>query len=146
MSSTTSRSAITTSKLEQNIRTRLDQHRSFQVQTVQCPSDAKLAKGVVINCTAKLADGHTVAVRNTQLDNKGTVHIVISEMFADNVEHGIVVTLGQRGTSATALCPERIPVVIGKQFYCTVTDSFGRHSRALVTIVDADGGFRLRFR
>jgi hypothetical protein len=132
------------SKLEQNIRTKLDQHRGFQVQSVKCPTDAKLATGVVINCTATLAGGHTVAVRNTQLDNKGTVHMVINEMFADNVANAIVAKLTGPGT-AIAACPEHVPVVIGRQFRCGVTYRSGRHSSVIVTIVDADGGFRMRF-
>src|ERR1700730_6043295 len=82
-------------KLEQNIKTKLDQHRGFQVQSAHCPANAKLAKGVVINCSATLVGGHVVAVRNIQLDNKGSVRIVINEELPDTVERGIRVTLAQ---------------------------------------------------
>src|SRR5581483_11489241 len=128
------------SKLEQVIRTRLDLHRGYQVRSVSCPAKARLAKGVVINCTATLATGHVVRMRATQLDSKGTVHLVAGEMLPENVEHGIQVTLAQRGVQANARCPEHVPVVIGKQFACRVSYNAGRTGRAVVTIVDGDGG------
>jgi hypothetical protein len=132
-----------TSGLEKVIRTKLGQHRGYRVRSVTCPKTAKVAKGTVIVCTATLQTGKKVSVRATELDTKGTVHLVISEMLADNVEHGIVVTLAGRSITATALCPEHVPVVVGKQFNCAVTG--GRYKHVTVTIIDRDGGFRLRF-
>jgi hypothetical protein len=132
-------------KLERLITSRLDQHRGFDVQSVACPSHAKLAQGVVIRCTATLGGGHVVGLRATQLDDKGTVHLVASEMFADNVERSVVVALGERGVRATAVCPEHVPVVLGRMFDCSVRAANGHRSRVAVTIVDSDGGFRLNF-
>jgi hypothetical protein len=37
-----------------------------------------------------------------------------------------------------------VPVVIGNAFTCRLRDA-GAYTRAQVTIVDADGGFRLSF-
>lgn len=138
-------SGYNTSELAKMIRGELDQHRGFHVRSVSCPKQAKLGKNVVIRCTATLAGGRKVNVRATQLDAKGTVHVVIGEMFADNVERGIVATLAQRGITATAVCPEHVLVVVGKRFDCTVSSSADRYRRAVVSIVDSDGGFRVRF-
>src|SRR5437588_3429063 len=74
-----------TSKLANLIRVRLDQHRGFDVRSVSCPPHAKLGRGVVVRCTATLRTGHVVGLRATQLDAKGTVHLVAGELFADNI-------------------------------------------------------------
>jgi hypothetical protein len=132
-------------KLDRLITSRLDQHRGFDVQSVACPAHAKLAQGVVVRCTATLRGGHVVGLRATQLDDKGTVHLVANEMFADNVERSVVLNLGERGVRATAVCPEHVPVVLRRTFDCSVRDASGQHGRVAVTIVDSDGGFRLSF-
>lgn len=124
------------------IRTSLDGHPGFRVQSVACPRGS-IAKGAVVNCTATLRGGHKVGVRATALDEKGAFHIVASEMLADNVERGIVGMLAARNIKARAACPEHVKVVIGRTFGCSVTDAGGRHLTAAVTIVDADGGFRV---
>lgn len=134
-----------TSQLATMIRVRLDQHPGFQVQSVSCPQHAKLGKGVVIQCTATNRGGHVVRMRATQLDDKGTVHLVADEMFADNVERGIMTTLARRGIPSSAVCPERVPVVIGHRFDCKVVENATHRASANVTIVDSDGGFTLRF-
>jgi Domain of unknown function (DUF4333) len=134
-----------TSRLARMIRVRLDQHPGFQVQSVSCPKHAKLGKGVVVRCTATNRRGHVVRMRATQLDDKGTVHLVADEMFADNVERGIMTALAQRGIPSSAVCPERVPVVIGRRFDCEVVENSTRHASANVTIVDSDAGFTLRF-
>lgn len=132
-------------KLERLITSRLDQHRGFDVQSVACPAHSKLAQGIVIRCTATLRGGHVVGLRATQLNDKGAVHLVANEMFADNVERSVVLALGGRGVRATAVCPEHIPVVLGRMFDCSVRDASGHHGHVAVTIVDSDGGFRLNF-
>jgi hypothetical protein len=134
-----------TSRLSTMIRVRLDQHPGFQVQSVSCPKHAKLGKGVVIRCTATNRGGHVIQMRATQLDDKGTVHLVADEMFADNVERGIMTSLAQRGIPSRAICPEHVPLVIGHRFDCKVVEKSSHHGSANVTIVDADGGFTLRF-
>jgi hypothetical protein len=78
------------------------------------------------------------------LDDKGTVHLVGSQMLADNVERGITANLPPGAASAQAACPNHVPVVIGNAFTCTLTHA-GRHTRARVTIIDGDGGYRLTF-
>jgi hypothetical protein len=133
-------------RLQQLIVDRLDQHRGFQVQSVDCPAHAKLAAGVVVRCSATLRGGHVVGLRATQLDNKGSVHLVANELFADNVERAIVFALRERGLRATVTCPEHVPVVRSRTFDCAVRDSNGHRDRAVVTIVDSDGGFRWRLR
>ena len=130
--------------LENLIRTSLDDHPGFDVQSVACPRGS-VAQGVVVRCTATLTGGHTVGVRATALDGQGAFHIVASEMLADNVEREIVRTLLERSIKARAVCPEHVKVVIGRTFDCSVTDATGRHLTAAVIIVDADGGFRLGF-
>lgn len=134
-----------TAALARTIREDLDAHPGFQVASVSCPKQAKLAKGVVVDCSVTLRGGRVVRMQATQLDDKGTVHLVASEMLADNVEHGIVVTLAQRGKRVRAVCTQHVPVVVGKTFNCTVVNRAGRKTTAAVTIVDSDGGFRLRF-
>jgi Domain of unknown function (DUF4333) len=134
-----------TSALARTIREDLQAHPGFRVVSVSCPKQAKLAKGVVVDCSVALRGGRVVRMKATQLDDKGTVHLVASEMLADNVEHGIVVTLAQRGKRVSAVCPQHVPVVVGKTFSCTVRNGAGRKTTADVTIVDSDGGFRVRF-
>lgn len=109
-----------TAGLARTIRKDLDKHPGFQVVSVSCPKQAKLAKGVVVHCSVKLRGGRVVRMKATQLDGKGTVHLVASEMLPDNVEHGIVVTLAQRGKQVRAVCPEHVTIVVGKTFNCTV--------------------------
>jgi hypothetical protein len=137
-------SGYDTGALAKDITTRLDQHAGFAVRSVSCPKQARKAKGVVIHCSATLRDGDVVKMRATQLDDKGTVHLVGSQMFADNVERGITANLPPGAASAQAACPNQVPVVIGNAFTCTLTHA-GRHTRARVTIIDGDGGYRLTF-
>jgi hypothetical protein len=137
-------SASESSDLTAQIRKALDRHPGFTVRSVHCPSGVHRAKGVVTHCSATLRDGHVVALRATQLDGKGTINLISSEMFADNVEHGIVSSLPVTATAPRAACPNHVPVVIGKAFTCTLTGA-GRYTRARVTIVNGDGGFRLAF-
>lgn len=137
-------SASESSDLSAQIRTALDRHPGFTVRSVHCPSSVRKAKGVVTHCSATLRDGHVVALRATQLDGKGTINLIANEMFADNVEHGIVSSLPVTATTPHAVCPNHVPVVIGNAFTCTLTGA-GRYTRARVTIVNGDGGFRLSF-
>jgi uncharacterized protein DUF4333 len=137
-------SGYDTGALAKDIKTRLDQHPGWTVRSVSCPDHARLAKGVVIRCSATLSGGHVVHLRATQLDDKGAIHLVANELFADNVERGIVAALPVTATTPRAVCPNHVPVVIGNAFTCTLTHG-GRYSRARVTIVDGDGGFRLSF-
>jgi Domain of unknown function (DUF4333) len=137
-------SASESSDLTAQIRKALDRHPGFTVRSVHCPSDVHRAKGVVTHCSATLRDGHVVALRATQLDSKGTINLIANEMFADNVEHGIVSSLPVTATAPHAACPNHVPVVIGHAFTCTLTGA-GRYTHARVTIVNGDGGFRLTF-
>jgi hypothetical protein len=85
-----------------------------------------------------------VALRATQLDNKGTINLIAGEIFADNVERGVAQSLPVTATAPHVACPNHVPVVIGNAFTCTLTGA-GRYTRARVTIVNGDGGFRLTF-
>jgi hypothetical protein len=137
-------SASESSALTAQIRQALGRHPGFTVRSVHCPSGVHKAKGVVTHCSATLRDGHVVALRATQLDGKGTINLIANEMFADNVEHGIVSSLPVTASAPHAACPNHVPVVIGNAFTCTLTGA-GRYTRARVTIVNGDGGFRLGF-
>jgi hypothetical protein len=88
--------------------------------------------------------GHVVKLRATQLDDHGAIHLVANEMFADNVERGIVAALPREAGPAQADCPNQVPVVIGNAFTRDLRHA-GRYTEAEVTIVDGDGGFRVEF-
>ena len=133
-----------TAALAHDITTRLDQHPGFTVRSVHCPAYARRAKGVVVRCSATLGNGDVVRLRATQLDDSGTIHLVADEMFADNVQRGILASLPRSAPGAQAVCPNHVPVVIGNAFTCRLRDA-GAYTRAQVMIVDSDGGFRLRF-
>jgi hypothetical protein len=135
---------INTSALTQDIKNRLDEHPGYAVRSVHCPAQARQAKGVVVHCSVTLRNGDLIRVRATQLDNSGTVHLVANEMFADNVQRGILANLPSSTSGAQARCPNYVPVVIGNAFTCRLHDA-GALTRARVTIVDSDGGFRLSF-
>ena len=137
-------SASESGNLTGQIRSALARHPGFTVRSVHCPSDVRRAKGVVTRCSATLRNGQVVALRATQLDNKGTINLIADQMFADNVEHGIVSSLPVTASTPRAACPNHVPVVIGNAFTCTLTGA-GRYTRARVTIVNGNGAFRLSF-
>jgi Domain of unknown function (DUF4333) len=143
-SSTTHLDQSGTAYLENLVRRSLDGHR-LDVQSVSCPAGSE-PKGTVVHCAVTLRAGHRLTVTATALDGLGAFRVIASEMLADNVERGIVETLAQRGVKASATCPEHIRVVVGRMFGCRVSYARGDHATATVTIVDADGGFRLSFR
>jgi hypothetical protein len=122
----------------------LQQHPGFAVRSVHCPSNFKTAKGVVVHCTATLKTGEVDRVRATQTDSHGTYDIVGSLIFADNVERAVQGNLPGSPTGAHVACPNRVPVVIGHTFTCQVSGA-GSTAKALITIVDDDGGFRMSF-
>jgi Domain of unknown function (DUF4333) len=130
--------------LAHDITSALDRHPGWTVSSVSCPQQVKLAKGVAIHCSATLRNGRVVKLRATQLDAHGDIHLVANEIFADNVERGIMASLPSGASGASAACPNYVPVVVGAAFTCRLHQG-GRYSRAQVTIVDGDGGFRLRF-
>ena len=70
-------SGYDTGALAKEITTRLDQHPRFAVRSVSCPQQARKAKGVVIHCSATLRDGEVDQMRATQLDDSGTIHLVL---------------------------------------------------------------------
>jgi hypothetical protein len=122
----------------------LRQHPGFAVRSVHCPSDIKRAKGAVVHCTATLKSGEIDRVRATQTDANGTFDIVGSLIFADNVERAVQGNVPGSPAGAHAVCPNRVPVVIGHTFTCQVSGA-GSTTKALITIVDDDGGFRMSF-
>jgi hypothetical protein len=114
------------------------------VRSVSCPKQARKAKGVVIHCSATLRNGEVDQMRATQLDDNGTIHLVGSLIFADNVERAVQSNLPTNPTAAQVVCPNHVPVVIGHTFTCRLADA-GADSKALITIIDGDGGFRMSF-
>jgi hypothetical protein len=126
--------------LAHDITSALDRHPGWTVKSVSCPQQVKLAKGVVIHCSATLRNGRVVKLRATQLDAQEDTHLVANEIFADNVERGIMASLPSGASGASAACPNYVPVVVGAAFTCRLHQG-ARYSRAQVTIVDGDGGF-----
>ena len=122
----------------------LQQHPGFAVRSVHCPASFKQDKGVVVHCSATLTSGEVDRVRATQTDGSGTYDIVGSLIFADNVERAVQGNLPGSPTGAHVACPNRVPVVIGHTFTCQVSGA-GSATKALITIVDDDGGFRMSF-
>jgi hypothetical protein len=139
-----STSGADSSHLAKLIAGSLQQHRGFAVRAVHCPSNFKKAKGVVTHCAATLKSGEVDRVRATQTDGNQTYDIVGSLIFADNVERAVKGNLPGSPTGAHVVCPNRIPVVIGHTFTCQVSGT-GSTTKALITIVDDDGGFRMSF-
>jgi hypothetical protein len=131
-------------KVQNAIRDVLTKQAGVQVQSVTCPSKAKIATGVVTYCDATLAGGDTVRFSATQTDAKGHVHVAPAEMIALEVQNKIQSALRQRGVTAAAKCPQHVPIAVGKTFVCVATDAQGRHARIGVTITDASAGFRMR--
>jgi hypothetical protein len=108
---------------------------------VHCPSSFKQAKGVVVHCTATLKGGEIDKVRATQTGANGTYDVVGSLIFADNVERAVQGNLPGSPAGAHVVCPNRVPVVIGRTFTCQVSGASST-TKALITI---DGGFRMSF-
>ena len=81
-------------------------------------------------------------MRATQTDDNGTIHLVGSLIFADNVERAVKANAPAAG--ARGRCPNHVPVVIGHTFTCRLTGA-GTATKALITIIDGAGGFRMSF-
>lgn len=80
---------------------------------------------MVTDCQATLAGGGTVRFSATQTDSKGHIHVGPAEMIAVEVENQIHGALKKRGVSATATCPQHVPIVPGKTFVCGATVNRG---------------------
>jgi Domain of unknown function (DUF4333) len=128
------------SRNETNIRHALAKV-GVQVQSVKCPKDVKVGKGVVTYCTATLRSGETLSQKAVQLDNKGDVSYSSTTVIATEVENLIKTTLSQSSVSATATCPRHVPIVVGNQFVCTLRDNAGHTAHVPVTIIDSTGSF-----
>src|ERR1700730_10653887 len=76
-------------KAENAIRDVLTKQAGVQVQSVTCPSTAKIAKGVVTYCIATLVGGDTVRFSATQTDGKGRLHVGPAEMIALEMQNKI---------------------------------------------------------
>jgi len=139
-----SASGSNTTELNKLIAASLGEHPGFAVRSVHCPTQIKKAKGVVVHCSATLRDGEVDHVRATQTDNNETFDIVGSLMFADNVERAVRDNLPGTSGAAHVVCPNHVPVVIGRSFSCTLTRA-GSYTSARITIVDDDGGFHMSF-
>jgi hypothetical protein len=131
-------------KVQNAIRDVLVKQAHVQVTAVRCPSNVKIAAGVVTDCQATLAGGDTVRFSATQTDGKGHIHVGPAEMIAVEVENQIHGALKKRGVTATATCPQHVPIVSGKTFVCSATDAHGQRARIGVTITDKNAGFRMR--
>lgn len=131
-------------KVEKTIHDVLIQQAHVPARSVTCPSKAKIAKGVVTYCSATLSNGDTVRFAATQTNGTGHVHVGPAEMISLEVEDTIRNSLRQHGVTASATCPQHVPIVVGRTFVCTATDTKGVHARIGATISDASAGFRLR--
>jgi hypothetical protein len=130
------------SKNETNIRHALTK-LGVQVRSVKCPKDVKVAKGVVTYCTATLQSGETLSQKAVQIDNKGDVRYSSTAIIATQVENLIKTRLSQSGVTATVTCPRHVPIIVGNQFLCTLSDKAGHSARVPVTIIDSTGSFRV---
>jgi hypothetical protein len=130
--------------LDSLIRSALDAHRGFRVQSVTCPS-GRPGKGAVVHCSVMLSGGQRVGVRAIALGN-GAFRILTSEILPDNVERAIDSALARRNVTAKAVCPGHVGARIGKTFECMVTAGGGRHAIATVTILNSDGDYRFDVR
>lgn len=137
-------SGSNTTELNKLIAASLGRHPGFAVRSVHCPAQIKKTKGVVVHCSATLRNGEVDHVRATQTDDNETFDIVGSLIFADNVERAVRDNLPGASGAAHVVCPNRVPVVIGRTFTCRVADG-GSYTRALITIIDEDGGFHMGF-
>jgi hypothetical protein len=129
------------SKNENNIRRALV-GLGVEVKSVTCPSNVKLTKGAVAYCTATLRSGETVTIREVQLDLKGNVRYTSTAIIATAVESQLEARLSHVGVTATVVCPQHVPVVVGDQFDCTVTDPEGQTAQMPVTIIGPTGQIR----
>lgn len=130
------------SKNEANVRSPLTK-LGVQVQSVKCPSDVKIGRGVVTYCTATLTSGETLSIKAVQIDGKGNVSYTSTVMVATAVGSQMEAKLSQTGVTATATCPRHVPVVVGNQFVCSLRDTAGHAAHVSVTIIDSTGDFRV---
>jgi hypothetical protein len=130
------------SKNENNIRRALVR-LGVDVKSVKCPNNVKLEKGAVAYCTARLQSGETATIRAVQIDLKGDVRYSATAIIATVVQSQIDARLSHLGVRATAACPRHVPIVVGNQFDCTLTDAQGETAQVPVTIVSPTGQFRL---
>lgn len=128
-------------KNETNVRRSLTR-LGVQVQSVKCPNDVKVGKGVIAYCTATLKSGETVSIKAVQVDSKGNVRYTSTGMIATAVESQLEAKLRQTGVTATATCPRHVPIVVGNHFVCSLRDTAGHTAHVTVTIIDSTGAFR----
>jgi hypothetical protein len=132
-----------TPSLDSLVRSSLDAHRGFHVQSVACPAGRH--RKSVVHCSVTLSGGHEVAVRAIALGN-GAYRILTSEILPDNVERSIDSVLARRNVTAKAVCPHHVVARIGRTFECKVTGGGGRQAIATVTIRNSDGDYRFDVR
>jgi hypothetical protein len=133
------------SKVEGTVRTILTQQAGVSVRSVTCPNDVKIGKGVVAYCIATLANGDTVRFSATQEDSSGHVHVGPAEMIALEVENRIEAALHQRNLKVTsAICPQHVPIAVGRTFGCIASLGPGQRARIAVTITTPGGGFSMK--
>jgi len=115
------------------------------VKSVRCPSDPpKVAKGTVTYCTATLASDHTVRMSITQTNNDGHVWVQPAEMISDEIEQYVDRQLAAQGVSATTICPQHEPIVIGSTFDCVASDNAGHAAKIAITVRNRYAGFIAR--
>jgi Domain of unknown function (DUF4333) len=123
----------------------LESQNGVPVRSVHCPETIHPAKGAVTYCTATLTNGHTVRMLATPTNGSGQVRVAPAEMIADQVQNSIASALAkQRGITATAVCPQHVPIVVGRTFLCRASASDGRSAMILVTI-KGGGAFTMNF-
>jgi hypothetical protein len=65
-------------------------------------------------------------------------------MIAAEVQNSVQSALQKQGVTATATCPQHVPIVVGQTFNCTATDSKGHHAKIAITISSPSAGFTMR--
>jgi hypothetical protein len=64
---------LDTDKLEDKVKSGIEQQANVKIKSVDCPSDVKVKKGDTFNCTATSVDGQKATVKVTQSDDQGNV-------------------------------------------------------------------------
>jgi len=65
---------LDTGKLEGKVKDGIEKQAGVKITSVKCPSDVKVQKGNIFNCTATTTTGQKANVKVTQKDDKGNVN------------------------------------------------------------------------
>lgn len=70
---------LDTGSLETQISDRIESETGLDVASVACPDGVEVATGASFTCDVAIADGATVAVAVTQVDDEGNVQVEVPD-------------------------------------------------------------------